>query len=271
MIDFIAEKRVCQNCLFPGHRMADCKSTYKCKKCGQKHHITIHDKFASTVNNARIPHFNKVLLATASVPVYSSTGEKIILKALIDQGSQVNLISESACQKLRLKKQKTNIPLMGIGGTNVGQLKALVDTAIGSIVDSNYHCALTALVMSKITQTHTIDGSGHEWQHLSGLALADVTYETPGKIDLLLGAEVYAEILMPGLVKGPSGSPMAQQTKLGWILSGLNSVPSAQSRIHYLSVSSFGLKSLGLFVNHNDVVLNNSLKTGAWTLSLDFL
>lgn len=58
------------------------------------------------------------------------------------------------------------------------------------------------------------------WDHLEGLTLAEPKYFEPGKIDLLLGANVYADILRSGLRKGPRGSPIAQETAQGWILSG---------------------------------------------------
>ncbi|KAL0822415.1 hypothetical protein ABMA28_004490 [Loxostege sticticalis] len=39
-------------------------------------------------------------------------------------------------------------------------------------------------------------------------------------LDHKSGAEVYGQILLEGLIKGPVGSPVAQNTRLGWILSG---------------------------------------------------
>ncbi|XP_046963315.1 uncharacterized protein LOC124532456 [Vanessa cardui] len=45
-------------------------------------------------------------------------------------------------------------------------------------------------------------------------------FNIPNKIDLLLGAEVYCQIITEGLMRGPPGTPIAQNTRLGWILSG---------------------------------------------------
>ena len=53
--------------------------------------------------------------------------------------------------------------------------------------------------------------------HLKGLQLADNFVSPPNEIDILLGADLYLEIL---LVKGPVESPMAQKTIFGWVLSG---------------------------------------------------
>lgn len=43
----------------------------------------------------------------------------------------------------------------------------------------------------------------------------------PSMIDVLLGADVYSDLLQPGLRKRPPGSPVAQQIAVGWVLFGL--------------------------------------------------
>lgn len=58
------------------------------------------------------------------------------------------------------------------------------------------------------------------WEHVSGVTLADPSYYRAGRIDLVLGADVFAQILLTGVRLGPPNSPIAQQTRLGWILSG---------------------------------------------------
>lgn len=72
------------------------------------------------------------------------------------------------------------------------------------------------------------------WAHLEGLQLADSHFATAGRIDLLLGADVYANIVLEGLVKGPADAPIAQRTALGWIIFGpTTSEGSTQSRQSY--------------------------------------
>ena len=64
-----------------------------------------------------------ILLATAQVRVKSLHGEFIILRALIDQGSQITSISEEAAQILQLPRLKTNTIIQGLGETCVGVAK----------------------------------------------------------------------------------------------------------------------------------------------------
>lgn len=58
------------------------------------------------------------------------------------------------------------------------------------------------------------------WKHIDDVILADPHFDSPGKIDMILGAEVVAKILVDNIRRGPPRSPLAQQTELGWILSG---------------------------------------------------
>lgn len=57
------------------------------------------------------------------------------------------------------------------------------------------------------------------WPEVNGMNLANPTFSIPGRIDILLGAELFGEIIDAGLMRGP-GNVVAQNTQLGWILSG---------------------------------------------------
>ena len=79
-----------------------------------------------------------------------------------------------------------------------------------------------AYVLKKITRDlplHPIP-IALKWDHLSDLELADPEFRTPARIDLLLGAEVFASILRDGRRTGPRGTPSAINTCLGWVLFG---------------------------------------------------
>lgn len=69
---------------------------------------------------------------------------------------------------------------------------------------------------------------------ISSLVLADPNFDIPNKIDLLLGADVYGQILLEGLVKGPPGLLIAQNTQLGWILSGQISTSDDPIHCHHV-------------------------------------
>lgn len=161
------------------------------------------------------------LLATALVPVRSSNGHTTVLRALIDPGSQASFVSERATQLLKLKRKPAQGRVIGVGSTETN-ISHMVQLEILSRHDEGFSLNINAYVLaghltSKLP-SKTINAQ--PWPHLSKLNLADPEFFTPGKIDLLLGVEVYTEILKRDIIKGPPGTPTAQETTLGWILFG---------------------------------------------------
>ncbi|KAH9633000.1 hypothetical protein HF086_000360 [Spodoptera exigua] len=60
-----------------------------------------------------------------------------------------------------------------------------------------------------------------EWVDLNDDDLADPEYFIPNRIDVLLGAEVYSQVIQHGVKKNTNGTLLAQETTLGWVLSRL--------------------------------------------------
>ena len=86
----------------------------------------------------------------------------------------------------------------------------------------NFKIDINVLVLGRLT-SYLLSSriiKSESWTHLNNLALADWTYNEPGIIYLLIGADVYNTLLLDGKIQGPDGSPFAQNTHLGWILSG---------------------------------------------------
>ena len=50
--------------------------------------------------------------------------------------------------------------------------------------------------------------------------MSDAGFDTPGRIDLLLGADVFSRVVLQGRRFGPPGSPSAFETQFGWVLLG---------------------------------------------------
>ncbi|CAB0028052.1 unnamed protein product [Trichogramma brassicae] len=54
---------------------------------------------------------------------------------------------------------------------------------------------------------HKYPKQSREWQHIEGLQLADPNFTRPGRIDLLLSAQIHARIIQAGLRKGETLMP----------------------------------------------------------------
>lgn len=241
---YVFENQLCSNCLNNNHTKEDCKSKYNCRLCKQKHNTLLHvnqvcaqndneeneendsndsdneqNLETGFIHNTAIP--KNTLLATALVAIKSSNGDTHVLKALIDQGSQATFITASAKNLLKLLTTSVEIPIAGIGNSAPEKVRQSASVEIQSLVDKSFSIKINALVMSSITKVRPpTRASLADWKYLDGISLADPRCCKIERIDLLLGADVFSEIILPGLRKGPVNSPIAQNTKLGWILSG---------------------------------------------------
>ena len=97
--------------------------------------------------------------------------------------------------------------------------------------DPTFSCLVHAFVIPSITSYDPSLSLAKDWTHLHNLTLADPRYDQSDKIDILLGAQVYANIIEQGLRKGDSAdAPIAMKARLGWIISGATSHQSYNHR-----------------------------------------
>ncbi|XP_048479080.1 uncharacterized protein LOC125488978 [Plutella xylostella] len=231
----VSRQGLCINCLYY-HERNVCNSNKRCRECYGQHNTLLHaaikaeqvapNKSGKHRQQPRQQNANhiandddEVLLTTVQVRVRAVDGTYITLRALLDQGSQVTLITENAAQRLRLPRQHTSALISGV--TSASKMgKGKIQLECKSMHD-DFTFTTEALVMAKVVNNlpnHSMPKKNY--QHMQHLQLADPEYNICRPIDMLLDAKVYSEILMNGLLKGSSSEPIAQQTKLGWIISG---------------------------------------------------
>ncbi|XP_063837162.1 uncharacterized protein LOC135086306 [Ostrinia nubilalis] len=172
----------------------------------------------------------QVLLATALINTESRNGNNYMLRALLDQGSQGNFVTESAVNDLKLRKTPIHGKILGVGGDKGLVSKAKVTIKVKSRLDPNWSVTVNAYVLKSITSflpSRKIDQL--DYSEFQGIELADPEYNRPNKIDILLGAEVFSQIIQEGIRKGSNGTLLAQSTSLGWILSGTVKLPNYQN------------------------------------------
>ena len=81
-LSHVQSKSLCHNCLAVGHPTSSCKSTYRCRECGQNHHTTIHQTTSppTPVNSASV--------ASSQVPDALMTTAQVLLTGLGGQQTQ---------------------------------------------------------------------------------------------------------------------------------------------------------------------------------------
>ncbi|KAJ0184020.1 hypothetical protein K1T71_000443 [Dendrolimus kikuchii] len=238
--EFVQTKRLCFNCLAPNHSVKFCRQSTCCRRCGKRHHSLLHldnkDESNPNGSNEQVKsenqinvssHFaqeiinqGEVLLATAVVKIISNTGCTLIVRALIDQGSEASFINEATVQALGLKRTSVNGIVSGVGDGQT-QTQSMVTFTLQSRYNS-YSVPINAFVLS--TLTSLLPNSTTfitDWPEIENLSLADPKYGVSRKVDLILGVDVLSDVILDGLKRHPTEQgPIAQNTQLGWMLSG---------------------------------------------------
>lgn len=102
-------------------------------------------------------------------------------------------------------------------------MKSITSFKVSHIQSPNKRVNVTAVVVPKvmcdIPHCHIpFDSFG---DHLSDLELADPEFGTLGRIDVLLGVNMFIEVLLHGWRVGPPNAPIAIETKFGWNIIGV--------------------------------------------------
>ena len=115
-------------------------------------------------------------------------------RALLDSALQGHFVTESLVQQINWRTFKAPIPVQGINEiTKAIQYATLLEIKIRfSNWETKIHCAIHLKITGTIpgTYVYRID-----WDIREGLMLVDGNSNRPDSIDILLGAEVFFEVL----------------------------------------------------------------------------
>ena len=178
-----------------------------------------------------IGHF-RTLLATARVSLCDPHGTKAHVRALLDQGSQVSVVSKTISVMLNLPRRAVQIPFMGLRSVTATTARSATHVTLRSNYGSDFQLEFQALILPRLTPllpgTRLIE---LDIPAITKLPLADPQFYEPERVDLLLGVEVYGKLLRPGLTNFSPHNLRAQDTHLGWILSGsIEQSPSGRAK-----------------------------------------
>lgn len=162
-------------------------------------------------------------LGTAQIRLQDSRAISQPVRALCDNGSQLNLITKDCVQRCGLHyKRECNI-LSGVGSYNPLNSSGYVDVLLHHRQDDIVPIEIRLFVVAKISSRLPQISFERQFEtELTEEKLADPAYNIPGQIDTLLGAGIWAAITIDGIIKKQSGrlSVLAQNTSLGWVIIG---------------------------------------------------
>uniref|UniRef100_A0A2S2PG26 Uncharacterized protein n=1 Tax=Schizaphis graminum TaxID=13262 RepID=A0A2S2PG26_SCHGA len=216
--NFVMKSRLCFNCLNFGHQVSSCFFP-PCPHCGEKHNSKLHEKQTST-SNADAPVANdddrpqqhatamyteilapktenlNVLLATAIVNVCDTFGRMHSCRAVLDSGSQLNFITNSCAKKLNLSTDMHTLNIVGVSAMS-STAKQLQETVMfscfGDFKTNIKFYSLQTIVSALPSQLLIRDNL--QMPHNIQTQLADPNFHIPGPIDVLLGADIFYDVL----------------------------------------------------------------------------
>lgn len=241
----VRELKLCLNCLRKGHFVPNCKSKYSCRKCNKKHHTLLHltnyssqfeqNNSSTTTNPSTIlakcePEPNVVTNCASSMigsQVFLSTAKALVadlqnnmheVRVLLDSASQSNFITEDMCNRLTLAKEPINLNVMGIN-QGLFQISHKVQLKIKSRVN-HFTSTITCLVLPQITNALPLQTCNVTSLIIPpNIKLADPIFYKSGPIDVLIGADIFYELMCVGQIR-QHNLPTLQKTQLGWVVSG---------------------------------------------------
>ncbi|XP_032690668.1 uncharacterized protein LOC116853639 [Odontomachus brunneus] len=111
----------------------------------------------------------RALLATARVQLLGEDGRTLTVRALIDPGSEVNLIAENAVQHLRALRRPAHVRLTGATDSRGQRVRAVASLRMRATAGPPFQRGLEALIMPRLTTYRPIVAElPAEWSHLAG-------------------------------------------------------------------------------------------------------
>lgn len=231
-INFVNQNKLCKVCL--NAHQGRCRFFFKCHTCKKAHSTLLHDE---SDTNANVPEqgapvvliaknkHNQTLLPTAQVKLMRSDGTELHIKALLDTGSQVSFVTSQVVHELGLQPKESNIDIVGITNVN-NKIKYSIPLEVHSLT-SQFRVTVNCSVVEKIT----CKLPQQQFKKITlppGIRLADESYNNPSDIDMLMGCDVFFQILLPnqelqtanGGAAAASPAPCIISTQFGAILGG---------------------------------------------------
>lgn len=138
-----------------------------------------------------------VSLSTAVVYVYDSNGFQREGRVLLDCGSQVNFISPKFLSFFGLEAKQLNVSISGVNGTVTNATQS-VRLKIQSRLNSFSMC-IDCIVSDRITnELPGFNFKRNTYDLPAKLKLADPQFYRSSEVDILIGAEVFWDLLCVG-------------------------------------------------------------------------
>lgn len=234
----VKQRSLCINCLRSGHFSTKCTSKSRCKRCRSLHHTLLHFESPSQLPTGTEPTTTQSSSHTKSMPValLSRTAKRAFIptaivlikdqagvyhpiRTLLDSCSELNFITEEAAKRLKLKWQYNEQEVSGIADvrTTISRfVNATVRSRINEFEWTSSFAVATTISSNQPGELVDIQ----KWNIPYNIDLADPKFYKPQHVDLLIGAEVFFDLLRSDRISLGHGLPTLVNSVFGWIVGG---------------------------------------------------
>ncbi|XP_062534710.1 uncharacterized protein LOC134203894 [Armigeres subalbatus] len=204
-----------------------------------------------------INHSAPVLLATAIVLVEDDEGVAFPTRALLDSGSECNFMAERLCQKMKIKRKRSNIDVVGIGQSNM-KVRHRVEAKIKSRV-SPFSQSMEFLILPTVTSNlPTTSVRRADWKIPEGVELADPSFFESAAVDLVIGIQHFFDLIKSRKISLGNGLPTLNESVFGWIVSGVvNDIGAVVQKSCYTAMATGFEKLINRFWSCEELETSN--------------
>ncbi|GFR23818.1 DUF1758 domain-containing protein [Trichonephila clavata] len=202
-----------------------------------------------------------VFLSTAIVGVWSPLLKSYVRgRVILDSASQSHFMTLQFASKLGLEKEKINLAVSGLSEKSTNT-KWKINDAFISNNDSSYTSPLDFLIVPRITDfVPSIQPNLKikRFNDINRSILADPSFDKPGKIDMIIGAKLFYQILKDGR-KVISDNVTLINSVFGFIVCGSINAINHKSNCFLISESENIDNCIKKFWEIEEIILDGDL------------
>ncbi|XP_072389700.1 uncharacterized protein [Diabrotica undecimpunctata] len=160
-----------------------------------------------------------VLLGTVQAYLIAPNGKREYVKVLLDPASQLSFVSKNLLKKIAAPTYKNHFKIHGIA-QSISNSTLMSDLTIFSAATDTcikIKCSVLDSITTKLPQ---VPISINKLNLPTEVVLADPNFYSPSEVDILLAADICADILTGNIIQLGPGLPILQGSSFGHIVSG---------------------------------------------------
>ncbi|KAI5635090.1 hypothetical protein NE865_12208 [Phthorimaea operculella] len=215
-IKLVDEKGICHTCLMK-HK-GKCRFHFRCSICKLAHNTLLHNDLAAEKENITLISHDaaqRKLLPTVKVKLYSQDGREVHIKAALDCCSEAHIVTKKVIDALGITPKLDSTTIVGVNNRRVSSSCSVPLEVFSEVTP--FKVTLNCNVMESITLARPqLDIDRAALRIPEGIKLADDDFDKPSEINMLIGSDVFFQVLFPeqqGVLLQAAPTPNKQEAQ----------------------------------------------------------